>query len=169
MMSTESTAITDGPDDAVAADPAQEASVPVFRGTPEDWWEAAEEITESHAAERTFGDWYITKLRITGSATPAFRIATPSKPPSEARRIAYINSRPTDEIATNVRRLIRTETPVAAWLTSDFVMADMDEGSADRCPWIRKNNGRWQRLTDGRITVNDHTMSELNPHPATIS
>lgn len=152
-----------------ADEEAESTAKPVFRGTPEDWWEAAEEITESHAAERCFGDWYITQVRNSTGATPAFRVATPSRPPNEARRIALINSRPTDEIAPFVRRLIHTETPVAAWMTADYVLADMEEGSIDRSPWRRQNNGRWQRLTDGRISVNDHTMSGLNPKPATFN
>lgn len=154
--------------EAAEAQTAEAPDQPVFQGTPEDWWEAAEEITESHAAERTFGDWYITRIHNSAGATPAFRIATPSRPPNEARRFSLANNG-LDLIASNVRRLIRTETPVAAWMTSEFVLADLDEGSGDRGPWRRMNNGRWQRITDGRITVNDRTMRELNPKPATFS
>jgi hypothetical protein len=54
-------------------------------------------------------------------------------------------------------------------MTSEFVLADLDEGSGDRGPWRRLNNGRWQRITDGRISVNNRTMRELNPKPATFS
>lgn len=137
---------------------------PVFRGTPEDWWEAAEEITVSHALERNFGDWYITKIMSAAGVTPAFRIATPSKPPTR-----HFNRTDGNEISLTIRRLIRTETPLAAWMTSEYVLADLEEGSTDRGPWRRLNSGRWQRITDGRISVNDHTMRELNPKPATFS
>lgn len=169
-MSSESTSSSNaapvGGDETGATD---DGSLPVFQGTPEDWWKGAEEITESHALERTYGDWYITKVRVSGSATPAFRLATPSRPHSESRRRAYIQSRPTDEVSEHVRRLIKTETPVAAWMTSELVLADVFGGSTERGAWIRKNSGRWQLLSDGRVMVNDHSMSELNPQAATIS
>jgi hypothetical protein len=152
--------------EATATDASTE---PVFRGTPDEWWEAAEEITQSHAAERDFGDWYITKVRNFAGAAPAFRIATPSKPPNEVRRSNLAKMYPVDEISDTVRRLIHVETPVAAWMTSEYVLADLKEGSAERGPWRRMNSGRWQRITDARISVNDHTMSELNPLPATFT
>lgn len=54
-------------------------------------------------------------------------------------------------------------------MTSDLVLADVFDGSAERGPWIRKNGGHWHLLSDGRVTVNDNSMSKLNPQPATIS
>lgn len=142
--------------------------LPVFRGTPEDWWDAAEEITESHAAERTYGDWYISKVRGSAGVAPAFRVATPGKPANENRR-RQLEARVHDPISATVRRLIRVEVPVEPWLESEFVMADREEGSGERSPWRRKNSGRWQCLQDLRITVNDRQMAELNPRPATFS
>jgi hypothetical protein len=153
----------------IEATETEASTEPVFSGTPDDWWEAAEEITQSHAAERDFGDWYITKVRNSAGAAPAFRLSTPSKPPNEVRRSNLAKMYPVDAISDTVRRLIRVETPVEAWMTSEYVLADLEEGSADRGPWRRMNSGRWQRITDGRISVNDHTMRELNPKSATFS
>jgi len=153
----------------IEATETEEAAVPVFRGTPDEWWEAAEEITQSHAAERDFGDWYITKVRNSAGAAPAFRLATPTKPPNEIRRANLAAMYPVDPISDTVRRLIRVETPVAAWMASEYVLADLEEGCAERAPWRRLNSGRWQRITDGRVSINDHTMRELNPVPATFT
>jgi hypothetical protein len=37
------------------------ASEPTFTGTPDQWWEKAEPLTEAEAAERRVGDWYIAQ------------------------------------------------------------------------------------------------------------
>ena len=153
----------------IEATETDQADMPVFRGTPDEWWETAEEITQSHAAERDFGDWYITKVRNSAGAAPAFRLATPIKPPNEVRRASLAAMYPVDPISDTVRRLIRVQTPVAAWVTSEFVLADVENGNTDRVPWRRLSNGRWQRIADARIQINDHSMRELNPVPATFT
>lgn len=142
---------------------------PVFRGTPEDWWNDAEEITESHAAEQNLGDWYIRWLRNSAGPTPAFRVATPSRPPNEAKRSAMARAAKGDPISENVRRLIKASKQTPAWMLSEFVMADVSEGSADRGPWHRKPNGKWQLVRDGRIHVYDLAMAKLHPQPAEFS
>lgn len=158
------------PDETVqTSDPRPEPELPVFRGTPEDWWEAAEEITESHAAEKNLGDWYITWLRGTKGPTPAFRVATPSRPPNMAKRNAIAKGYKGDPISENVRRLIKASMKTPAWMLSEFVMADVSEGSGERGPWHRKPNGKWQLVRDGRIHVYDVAMSKLNPTPATFN
>lgn len=142
---------------------------PVFRGTPEDWWNAAEEITESHAAEKNLGDWYISWIRGTNGPTPAFRVATPSRPPNMAKRNTMARAAKGDPISQTMRRLIKASTPTPAWMLSEFVIADVSEGSKERGPWHRKPNGKWQLIRDGRIHVYDVAMAKLNPKPASFS
>lgn len=151
------------------AAPSAHDTLPVFHGTPEDWWNQAEEITESHAAEKNLGDWYITWLRGTAGTSPAFRVATPSRPPNEAKRRAMAQKYNGDPISKNVRRLIKAPVSTPAWMTSEFVLADVRQGSAERGPWHRKPSGKWQLVTDGRVSVYDQTMTLLNPAPATFS
>ena len=151
----------------IEATETQASTKPVFRGTPDDWWEQATPIMESEAANRNLGDWYITQVRTAGNTKPGYRVSTPSKPYNTDQLLKAIG--PHDRVSDRVRLLIRTETPAAPWMTSQFVLADLEEGSADRVPWRRNNAGRWQCITDGRISVNDHTMRDLNPKPATFS
>lgn len=141
---------------------------PVFTGTPDDWWEQAEEIMESEAANRTLGSWYITQIRTAGNTRPGYRLSTPSKP---ANTDNLIKARgPHDSVSLRVRRLITGEADTPSWVTSLMVVADTVVGDeTQRLPWIRKNNGRWQSLYDGRININDHAMAELNPNSATIT
>lgn len=141
---------------------------PAFRGTPHDWWEQAERITMSEAEERTLGNWYITQVRSAGDTGPSYRISTPSKPPNRAKASRIPPG--WDAESKRVRLLIRSETPEPVWRTSDFVMADLEEGSGERSLWVRKEStGRWNCLTDGRKNVNDTVMGRLNPRPATIT
>lgn len=147
---------------------ATEASImPIFLGTPDDWWEQATPIMESEAANRNLGDWYITQVRTAGDTKPGYRVSTPSKPFNTDKLLKAMHSH--DKVSARVRLLIRTQTPIPEWMSSEFVLADLEVGSADRGPWRRLNSGRWQRITDGRISVNDHTMRDLNPKPATFS
>lgn len=158
-------------DTELAHEPAETAadeSQPVFRGTPEDWWNGAEEITESHAAEPNLGDWYIRWLRNSAGTKPSFRVSTPSRPPNEVKRRAMATALKGDPISQNVRRLIKTEEPTPAWMTSEFVMADVSEGGAERGPWHRKPSGKWHLVRDGRVSVLDRAMAKLNPVPATF-
>jgi hypothetical protein len=140
---------------------------PVFRGTPDDWWEQAAPILESEAANRVLGDWYITQVRTAGNTKPGYRLSTPSKPFNLDQLKKAMG--PHDKVSDRVRVLIRTRTRIPEWMGSEFVLANMEEGSTERAPWRRNNNGRWQRLKAGMISVNDHTMSNLNPKPATFS
>lgn len=151
------------------ADVTEDPEEPVFRGTPEDWWDAAEEIPESHAEEQNLGDWYIRWIRGSAGTTPAFRVATPSRPPNMTRRHALATAERGDPVSEQVRRLIKSRAPVPAWMKSEFVLADIAEGNSSRGPWHRKNNGMWKLVTDSRISVNDHTMSKLHPKAATFS
>ena len=43
----------------------------IYIGTPDDWWEQAEEISTAEAQERTLGDWYITVIRTAGDPSQA--------------------------------------------------------------------------------------------------
>lgn len=140
---------------------------PVFIGTPDDWWEQATQITEAEATNRNLGDWYITQVRTAGDTKPAYRVSTPSKPYNSDQLLKAL--RANNGVSERVRRLIHTETPVAPWMTSQFVLADREQGGTDRVPWRRNNSGKWQCITDGRISINDHMMSDLNPKPATFS
>ncbi|MEO3931371.1 hypothetical protein WMO79_00965 [Micrococcaceae bacterium Sec7.4] len=151
----------------IEATETEAATVPVFHGTPDDWWEQATQITEAEANNRNLGDWYITQVRTAGDTKPGYRVSTPSKPFNSDQLLKALRSN--NGVSERVRRLIHQETPAEPWMASEFVMADMEEGSADRGPWRRMNSGRWQRITDARISVNDHTMRELNPVPGTFT
>jgi hypothetical protein len=151
----------------IEATETETSTQPVFLGTPDDWWEQATPIMESEAANRNLGDWYIAQVRTAGDTKPGYRVSTPSKPFNSDQLLKAMG--PHDKVSDRVRLLIRMETRIPEWMTSEFVLADMKEGSTDRAPWRRNNNGKWQRLKAGMISVNDHTMSNLNPKPATFS
>lgn len=141
---------------------------PTFTGTPDDWWEQAEEIMESEASNRELGNWYITQIRTAGDTRPGYRLSTPSKPPNTDNLIKARG--PQDTVSLRVRLLVRGVAEVPAWMTSIMVVADTVVGDEiTRLPWMRKKSGRWQSLYDGRLNINDHAMAELNPNPATIS
>lgn len=152
---------------SIEATETEASTQPLFRGTPDDWWEQAAPIMESEAANRNLGDWYIIQVRTAGNTKPGYRVSTPSKPYNSDQLLKAMG--PHDKVSDRVRLLIRTKAPIPPWMTSEFVLADLEAGSTRRGPWRRKNNGRWQQINDARISVNDHTMSELNPKPATFS
>jgi hypothetical protein len=151
----------------IEATETEEDAVPVFRGTPDDWWEQATQITVAEANNRNLGDWYITKVRTAGDTKPGYRVSTPSKPYNSDQLLKALQTNP--GVSERVRRLIHHETPIEPWMTSEFVMADLTVDRPERGPWRRLNSGRWQRLSGPMISVNDHTMRELNPKPATFS
>ena len=138
---------------------------PIFIGTPDDWWEQAEEITTAEARNRTLGCWYITLVRTAGDTKPGYRLSTPSKPANQdqLRKDLEKGHAGADP---RVRCLLRSTEPMPEWMRSTFVTAEIPNSGAERFPWVRKKSGRWHCLTDGRLTVNDHTMAELNPTPA---
>lgn len=142
-----------------------ESTVPVFTGAPTDWWEAAEEITQAEAQERSLGDWYIVKIRNAGGGDGGYRLHQPRTQPNAMNRIKLLEQYG-NQVSDRVRCLIRSETPLPAWLTSEFIMADMKTGK--RGAWRRASNGQWRCITDGRWTVNDASMAEMNPVPAEI-
>lgn len=151
---------------SIEATETDQADLPVFRGTPDDWWDQATPITEAEAQNRNSGDWYITRVRTAGETKPGYRLTSPSKRYNSDQLLKAINANL--GMSERVRRLIHYDTPVEPWIGSDFVMADLTADRPDRGPWRRMTNGRWQRLTGPMITVNDHQMSELNPVPATF-
>lgn len=147
---------------------AEEVGRQIFVGTPDDWWEQAERIQISEANNRSLGAWYITKQRTAGATKPFYRLMTPSKPPNMDQLLK--EQGPHNRESETVRCLMRLEMEMPAWMSASLVIADTKtEGYVQRLPWIRKNNGRWHSLFDGRLTINDHSMAELNPTPAAIT
>lgn len=141
---------------------------PVFTGTPDDWWEAAERITVSEADERNLGDWYIVRIvtRRSGGeeGTVRYNVSTPSKPPKpNGKRWNWNNE------SAGVRCLIRGRVAVPEWMTAELVLADDPEFEGVRQAWVRKKSGRWTLLQDNRVAINDHTMSTRNPKPAAVT
>lgn len=151
----------------IEATKTEEAAVPVFRGTPDDWWDNAEVITVAEANNRIVGDWYIAQVRTAGNTKPGYRVSTPSQAYNSDQLLKAI--RANLGMSDRVRRLIHYETPLEAWINCDFVMADLTVDRPERGPWRRQNNGRWQRLTGPMLSINDHNMRELNPVPATFT
>lgn len=151
----------------IEATETEEAAQPVFRGTPDDWWEQATVITVAEANNRNLGDWYITQVRTAGDTKPGYRISTPSKPFNTDKLLKALQAN--NGVSARVRRLIHNEAPLEPWMTSAFVLADREEGGTARVPWRRNNSGKWQCVTEPRISINDHLMAELNPKPATFS
>lgn len=139
-----------------------------FVGTPDDWWENSENIMVSEAENRTLGNWYITQVRTAGNTKPGYRLSTPSKPANTDKLLTARG--PHDKISDRVRLLIRMEAETPSWMGARLVIADTKVGeTVQRLPWMRKNNGRWTSLFDGRLSINDHSMAELNPASAKIT
>jgi hypothetical protein len=103
-------------------------------------------------------------MRSAGATKDNYRISTPSKPANMDKLLSGSRA-----VSERVRLLIRNTESLPAWVTSDFVQADLEEGSDKRAIWVRKATGRWHCLTDGRKTINDHTMALLHPKPATFT
>lgn len=146
---------------------------PVFHGTPDQWWEQAEPITEEEAAERMLGTWYIVAETRSGDQTGSYHVGLPThasnipRRDALARRVAAGDVRLHD-IAPHVRALVRSSIERPEWLDADLVIADAAVGSADRVPWRRKN-ARWLQVFDATRTASERTMVQLNPTLATIS
>lgn len=141
---------------------------PVFHGTPDDWWENAERISTSEAAERDLGSWYISKYKTAGGPT-AYRIAQPSRVPNLAARRKIEEGYHANTESEAVRCLIRVTEAIPEWMTATYVLAEKPDGGAEKFPWVRKKNGRWTLIADGSVTLTDRTMAELNPKPATFT
>lgn len=142
-------------------------------GTPNDWWDQAERITEAEAAERVLGTWYITsETRPSGASS--YRVSTPTLASNEPRKaalrdaIAYGKKRESD-MSAKVRVLMRVPIERPAWMDVDFLIADIEIGSTERSLWRKTNAGNWQLVLDGRVRVGEKTMLQLNPAIANIT
>jgi hypothetical protein len=144
-----------------------------FTGTPDEWWEQAEPVTEAEAAEREYGSWYIVAEMRGGTATDTYRISRTTKGSNEQRKnalrlaIARGDVR-AEDTSKRVRALIRVHVEPPAWLESDLVMADREPGSSKRTPYRRNTSGRWTQVFGGK-TLSEQSMQELNPAPASIT
>jgi hypothetical protein len=139
---------------------------PVIAGTPDQWWERAEQITEAEAADRDLGSWYI------GRENSGYRISTSTVSANESRKgvlRTYVDqgSLSADAISPKVRKLIRVDVEPPEWLHAPLLIADLEVGADQRVAW-RRTKHRWQLLTDPRIAVNELTMTQLNPRIAEI-
>lgn len=144
-----------------------------FFGTPDQWWEQAEPITEEEAAERHLGTWYIVAEMRDGAFTGAYRIARPTIASNRTRKEAlerrFFPQPPRlDDIAQNVRALIRVPVERSAWMDADLVIANVAVDSTERVPWRRKGD-RWVEVFNGSRSVSEQGMQQLNPTPAKIS
>lgn len=155
---------------------------PIFKGTPDDWWDQASVITEAEAENRKLGDWYIVKQAHANGSGFSYRMMTPAKPYNADQLVKALNAGK-GHPSERVRCLIRTDQQLPAWQTAEFVYADLKKDAyyrgedgehigwveeSTRRLWTRKANGRWNCLHDGRVSVNDQTMATLNPKPAKI-
>lgn len=141
---------------------------PTFTGTPDQWWEKAEPITEAEAADRRLGDWYI------GREASSYRVSTSTLSTNESRKIVLRQriargETTAESISAKIRKLIHIEVEPPEWLSAELVIADdLELGSTKRVAW-RKANYRWQLLSDARVAVNEHSMALLNPKIAVIT
>ena len=146
-----------------------EINGPAFFGTPNDWWDNAENITEWEARNRTFGSWYISIQRTAGASNPMYRIMTPSRYP-DTKQMKRDREVLGDRMSERVRLLMRTEVEEPAWMTAEIVIADtFVDGTRGRKAWVRRNSGRWVLVSDARLQMNDFQMAERNPQPARIT
>lgn len=144
-----------------------------FTGTPDQWWEQAEPITEEEAADRHVGTWYILAESRDGVLTDTYRISRATKASSEARKATLRRDiergeRRAEDTARNLRALIRVHIEQPMWATADLVIADVQDHSSERTPWRRNANGRWTQIFGGK-TVSEQTMSLLHPVQASIT
>lgn len=144
-----------------------------FTGTPDQWWEQAEPITEEEAADRHVGTWYILAESRDGVLTDTYRISRATRASNEARKAALRRDiergdRRAEDTAKNLRALIRVHVEQPAWTHADIVMADVEASGAERIPWRRNSNGRWTQIFGGK-TVSEQTMALLNPVQASIT
>lgn len=141
------------------------SDVPTFKGSPVDWFDNAERITNREANDKQMGVWYIRKVKNAGgtAAGNTYNISTPTyqKPPTPQRW-------DDDYESEWVRVLYRTKTQGPAWSSAKFLFAEVPGGGAEKELWIRNKNGRWRMVEDGRVTVSDASMQELNPTIANI-
>jgi hypothetical protein len=150
-----------------------DSNPPAFTGTPNDWWDQAERITELQAAERELGAWYIAEeTRSSGAST--YRISTPTLASNEPRKAALRQqidwgAKSESSISTKVRLLMRVPIEMPAWMSADFLIADIEIGSEERNLWRKTNAGNWQLVLDGRVRVGEKTMLQLHPAIASIT
>ncbi|MCY1718575.1 hypothetical protein OVA26_16685 [Microbacterium sp. SL62] len=145
---------------------------PGLTGTPDQWWENAEPITEEEVADRVLGTWYITAETRNREHTGAFRIALPTAAGNHQRRDqlqrrAYENGfRPTD-ISPNVRALMRIAVAREPWMDAAFVFAT-DPDTNERVLW-RPKNGRWVLVSNASRSCSEAAMADLRPVIAVIT
>lgn len=148
---------------------------PTFRGTPDDWWRTATQITEAEAADRQLGGWYISADRRGLNQGKSFRITSPTHASNEnrkaaMRRLLARGAVRESDMSPSVRRLIEARVETPAWLSADLVMADRDIESPERVLWRRISDaGRWQMVFDGRVMVVERTMLQLHPAIAQVT
>lgn len=147
---------------------------PAFFGTPEQWWEQAEPITEDEAANRHLGTWYISADTNRGEPTGSFRLAQPTLASNATRvdalnRRMYLNETTPDSIAPNVRALLRVPVEREPWMDGDLVVADSAKGSTERVAWRRTKAGQWRQVFEANKSAGERAMAELNPVVATIN
>lgn len=146
---------------------------PLLSGTPDQWWEQAEPVTEEEAADRYLGTWYILAEQRDGILTDSYRISRATKGSNEARKGALARRIDRGEVraedtAPFLRALIRVHVEQPAWADADLVMADAEVGSSERTPWRRNRSGRWTQVFGGK-TVSEQTLRELHPVQAAIT
>lgn len=144
-----------------------------FTGTPDQWWDQAEPITEEEAADRHLGTWYILAESRDGVPTDSYRISRPTQASNEARKAALrrridFGSRRPEDTAKNLRALVRVHVEQPAWIVADLVIANASSDDGTRVPWRRARSGRWTQVFGG-ITISEQTLRELNPVPASIT
>ncbi|ROR76058.1 hypothetical protein SAMN06295974_3794 [Plantibacter flavus] len=146
---------------------------PVFVGTPDDWWQQAQTITEAEAAERVIGNWYITNEQRSANQAASYRVSIGNGASNGTRKAALRRAieqgviASQERISPHVRRLIQAQVETPPWLDADLVVANSHIGSSERLLWRKSTNG-WQRVFDGRITVSLHTMLQLEPVAAEV-
>lgn len=146
-------------------------ATPSFAGTPDDWWNQAEQVTNAEAAERGLANWYISRHKSTGGY-----LLHQAKPSSNRMRKAKFDrdvaAGKVDpyQIDPKIRRLISIPEDRPEWLDAPLVLADSDTDPqhSQRIAFTRKGV-YWVRLDDQRIRIPDELMAERNPAPAQIT
>lgn len=144
-----------------------------YLGTPDQWWEQAEPILESEAAERHLGSWYIMRETNRGEPTGSFRVAVPTMQNNASRldelnRLVHRGEKHRDDLAENVRALIRVPQERPEWMDADLIIADSEVGSSERVAW-RHAKGQWRQVFDPKKSAGERRMVDLNPVVADIT
>jgi hypothetical protein len=152
--------------DPIVVNRAPTSDLPTFKGTPRDWFENAERITNYQADNKEMGVWYIRKVRNSAGADAgnSFNVNTPSTP-----RQPTVPQYGSDYECEHTRILYRSKSSGPAWTKAKWILAEIPGGGAEKELWTRNKNGRWRLVEDGRITVTDSKMYDLNPTPAQFS